>query len=86
MKRSFLSLLAAAGTLGALGAHGQATTAYGPDNGFFRPAPDVSLTAPRQAGSSPQAAQQPFLTITTPQPAPAVVTPVPLPSASTCAS
>ena len=86
MKRSFLSLLATVGTFTALGAHGQAITAYGPDNGFFRPAPDVSLTAPRQAGSSPQAAQQPYLTITTPQPAPAVVTPMPVPAAVTVAA
>lgn len=84
MKRSLLFPLAAA--CGAAGlAHAQAVTAYGPDNGFFRPAPDVSLTAPRSAGSAPQAYQQPYLSITTPQVAPAVVTPMPVPATVTVA-
>ena len=84
MKRSLFFTVGA--TLAFAGAaHGQAITAYGPDNGFFRPAPDVSLTAPRQAGSTPQAYQQPYLSITTPQLAPAVVTPMPVPAAVTVA-
>ena len=84
MKRSLLFTLGAACGIAGV-AHAQANTAYGPDNGFFRPSPDVSLTAPRAAGSSPQAAQQPYLTITTPQPAPAIVTPMPAPAAVTVA-
>ena len=81
MKRTTLLVLEILACAVAGSAHAQAQTAYGPDNGFFRPSPDVSLTAPRQAGSSPQAAQQPFLTITTPQPAPAIVAPVAVPAA-----
>lgn len=79
MKRSLLLAFGAACGLAGL-AHAQAITAYGPDNGFFRPSPDVSLTA---AGSSPQAAPQPFLTITTPQAMPATVAPVAVPAAVT---
>ena len=83
MKRSLLLAIGAACGLSGL-AQAQAVTAYGPDNGFFRPSADVSLTAPRTAaGSSPQAAQQPFLTITTPQPVPAAVAPVAVPAAVT---
>jgi hypothetical protein len=74
MKRSMLLTLGLAFGAASL-AHAQATTAYGPDNGFFRPSRDVSLTAPRAAGSSPQAAQQPFLTITSPQVVPVPVAP-----------
>ena len=82
MKRSLLLAVGAACGIAGL-AHAQATTAYGPDNGFFRPSPDVALTAPRAAGSSPQAVQQPFLTITTPQAMPASVAPVAVPAAVT---
>jgi len=58
-------------------AHAQSQTPYGPDNGFFRPAPDVSLTAPTsaQAGGTAQANVQPYVTLQqsvagTPLPAP----------------
>ena len=80
MDRSLVVTLASLACTAAAAAHAQVPTAYGPDNGFFRPSPDVSLTAPKGAnGSTAQAAQQPFLTITSPQAAavPATVSVVP---------
>lgn len=81
MNRSMAIVVAALAGSFSVASHAQSQTAYGPDTGFFRPAPDVSLTAPRTPnGSTPQAAQQPFLTITSPQAMPAPAMPVAVPA------
>lgn len=68
-------------------AHAQAQTPYGPDNGFFRPAPDVALTSPSsmQANVANQPYTQPYVTLqrAVPTPLPATVTPVPASVTST---
>lgn len=82
MKRLMMVVVSSFGVVGAVQA--QAITPYGPDNGFFRPAPDVALTTAKAAtsGNSAQPAVQPFLTLQSPTvqavptPVPALVTPV----------
>ena len=79
MKRLIFVLLSSFGVIGT--AHAQAQTQFGPDNGFFRPSPDVALNG---AKSNSASQQQPFLTLQSPgMPAapvamPAVVTPMPV--------
>ena len=68
----------------------QAQTPYGPDNGFFRPAPDVALTSPGaiQANVANPPYTQPYVTLQTPvpTPAPALATPAaPAPAMMTAA-
>jgi hypothetical protein len=81
MKRLMMALVS---SFGVAVAYAQIQTPYGPDNGFFRPSPDVALTAPKSGSgtSTGQPAVQPFLTLQSPTlpfaavPVPAVVTPV----------
>ena len=56
----------------AANAQAPAQTPYGPDNGFFRPAPDPSLTAPRapQNGAPAQPYLMPYVTLQQPMPMP----------------
>lgn len=87
MKRVMIVLLSSSAAVCA--AQAQPQTPYGPDNGFFRPSPDVALTAPKANASGPSGSSQPqpFLTLQSPGmpaasvPVPAVVTPLPVPSA-----
>lgn len=69
-------------------AHAQAQTRYGPDNGFFRPAPDVALTSPSamQANIANQPYTQPYVTLQTPVPMPAPATVAPAPAMTTPAA
>jgi type IV secretory pathway VirB10-like protein len=73
MKRLMIVMVSSFGVVG--GAHAQAQTSFGPDNGFFRPAPDVALTTSK-ATASTQPAAQPFLTLQS-QSLPPVAPPVP---------
>jgi hypothetical protein len=77
MSKPLVPILFAAGLGFAAGATAQVTvqsavqTPWGPDNGYFRPAPDVSLTAPRTpaGGASAQPATTPYTSIQTGGPA-----------------
>jgi len=92
MSKPLVPILFAAGLGFAALASAQVTvqssvqTPWGPDNGYFRPAPDVSLTAPRTAagGASAQPATTPYTSIQTGGPATIAVpvTPVTTPSAA----
>ena len=84
MTRALLSLSLAAAVALSLDANAQAQTPYGPDNGFFRPSPDVSLTSPRPAnGAGPQAATTQYTTVQTAVPAQITVpTPAPVNAAA----
>ena len=74
-----LALLAACSQAWAQGVQ-QQSSPYGPDNGFFRPSPDVSLTNPR-APVQYQTLQSASLVPPAPVAAPVAAAPAPVPAA-----
>ena len=89
MSKPLVPMLFAVGLGAAAMASAQVTvqsgiqTPWGPDNGYFRPAPDVSLTGPRMptSGTTAQAATAPYTSIQTGGPATIAVPVAPMTAA-----